>query len=82
MALAVAWEGYKAIATALELTNPVRPDNITMPHVWDIIGALFEPVQRGTHPSGRSAHIEIDLRGLVRLRSGPAGEAVWKINIG
>ncbi|HEY6629341.1 MAG TPA: ABC transporter permease [Acidimicrobiia bacterium] len=40
------WEGYKVIWTALEWTWPVRPDNRTMPHTWDIIGALFQPAQR------------------------------------
>jgi NitT/TauT family transport system permease protein len=40
------WEGYKFIWTALEWTWPVRPDNRTMPHTWDIIGALFQPAQR------------------------------------
>ena len=35
------WEGYKAVATALDTTWPVRPDNKSMPHVWDIIGELF-----------------------------------------
>jgi NitT/TauT family transport system permease protein len=40
------WEGYKFSWTALEWTWPVRPDNRTMPHTWDILGALFQPAQR------------------------------------
>ncbi len=40
------WEGYKLVWTALEWTWPVRPDNRTMPHTWDIVGALFKPAQR------------------------------------
>ena len=46
LAFVLVWEGYKFIWTALEWTWPVRPDNRTMPHTWDIIGALFEPAQR------------------------------------
>jgi NitT/TauT family transport system permease protein len=40
------WEGYKLVWTALEWTWPVRPDDRTMPHTWDIVGALFQPAQR------------------------------------
>ena len=35
------WEGYKVVAKGLDTTWPVRPDNKSMPHVWDIIGELF-----------------------------------------
>ena len=45
--LVAAWEGYKAIGKALDLTVPLRPDNTTMPHVWDMIGELFSPARRG-----------------------------------
>ena len=30
--------------------NPVRPDNRTMPHTWDILLALFQPAQRNGPP--------------------------------
>jgi NitT/TauT family transport system permease protein len=46
VAFTLLWEGYKFIWTALEWTWPVRPDNRTMPHTWDIVGALFQPAQR------------------------------------
>ena len=46
VAFVLLWEGYKFIWTALEWTWPVRPDNRTMPHTWDVIGALFQPAQR------------------------------------
>ena len=46
----VLWEGYKLVWTALEWTWPVRPDNRTMPHTWDIVGALFQPAQRNGPP--------------------------------
>lgn len=52
--LAALWEGYKAVGAAtgdtIPLTQirlPIRSDDKSMPHVWDIAGALFEPVQRG-----------------------------------
>jgi NitT/TauT family transport system permease protein len=52
--LALLWEGYKAFGqryddrvpgTSWEL--PVATDDLAMPHVHDIVGELFEPVQRG-----------------------------------
>jgi NitT/TauT family transport system permease protein len=45
--LVAAWELYKLIWTALELTVPVRPDNVTMPHVWDIFYEFTQPARRG-----------------------------------
>lgn len=44
------WEGYKLVWTAMEWTWPVRPDDRTMPHTWDIVLALFEPAQRNGPP--------------------------------
>ncbi|MFQ5553886.1 MAG: ABC transporter permease [Acidimicrobiia bacterium] len=44
--LASAWELYKVVFRALDLQDPVRPDNVTMPHVWDMIHELFRPAQR------------------------------------
>jgi len=51
--LVVVWELYKLIGTALDgnwpFTDqrlPVRPDNGTLPHSWDIVWALFQPVRR------------------------------------
>ncbi len=42
----LAWEFYKYAWGALEWRWPVRPDNRTMPHSWDIVLALFRPAQR------------------------------------
>jgi NitT/TauT family transport system permease protein len=42
----VVWEGYKVGWTALGWELPVRPDNRTMPHTWDIVLTLFQPAQR------------------------------------
>ncbi|MGH9245225.1 MAG: ABC transporter permease [Acidimicrobiales bacterium] len=47
VALATAWELYKVAWKAAEWEWPVRPDDISMPHVWSIVGALFEPARRG-----------------------------------
>ncbi len=48
------WEGYKAMGAATgdripftEIGLPIRSDDRSMPHVRDIVGALFKPVQRG-----------------------------------
>ncbi|MBI3361046.1 MAG: ABC transporter permease subunit, partial [Chloroflexi bacterium] len=55
VALVAFWEGYKALGAAtggmIPLTAarlPVRPDDKSMPHVFDILAALFKPVQRGS----------------------------------
>lgn len=52
--LASLWELYKLVGQATDGTwpftsigLPVRPDNVTMPHVWDMIGELFVPARRG-----------------------------------
>ncbi len=46
IAFVLLWEGYKLVWGAFDWDWPVRPDNRTMPHTWDIIGALFQPAQR------------------------------------
>ena len=52
--LAAAWEGYKLLGQAThnripftDLKLPVRPDDQSMPHLWDMVAALFKPAQRG-----------------------------------
>jgi NitT/TauT family transport system permease protein len=55
----VLWEGYKLVWTAIGWDWPVRPDNRTMPHTWDILFTLFQPAQRNGPPlilvEGRAA---------------------------
>lgn len=53
-ALAALWELYKVMGAATEgkvpFTQwelPVRSDDKSMPHVWTIVGSLFEPPRRG-----------------------------------
>ncbi len=54
LTLVVLWEAYKAMGeatggvwpgTAIDL--PVRTNERSMPHVWDIVGSLFRPARRG-----------------------------------
>lgn len=44
VALILLWEVYKVIGKSLEGTVPlpVRPDDTSMPHVWQIFGELFQ----------------------------------------
>ena len=48
----VLWEAYKVVGGAIDDrwpdVLPVRPDDLTMPHVWEIAGSFIEPVQRGS----------------------------------
>ncbi|HEX2404541.1 MAG TPA: ABC transporter permease [Acidimicrobiia bacterium] len=63
------WEGYKLIWTAMGWENPVRPDDRTMPHTWDILLALFQPAQRNGPP-----FILVELRAaLMTLREAFVG---------
>ncbi len=52
--LAGLWEGYKALGRAVDdvvpgtkIAFPVATDDLSMPHVWSILGALVEPARRG-----------------------------------
>lgn len=52
--LALLWEGYKLMGQTTggvwPLTNielPVRTNERSMPHLWDIVAALFRPARRG-----------------------------------
>lgn len=49
-AFVILWEGYKLIWAALGWEAPVRPDDRTMPHTWDIFLTLFQPAQRNGPP--------------------------------
>ena len=41
------WEGYRWLWMEQGWTRPFVVDETTMPHIHDIVGALFEPVQEG-----------------------------------
>jgi len=53
------WEGYKALAAFTSWPLPVRSTSV--PHVWDIVAALAEPVQRGRDQSTFAYLIESSL---------------------
>ncbi|MDH3301208.1 MAG: ABC transporter permease subunit [Acidimicrobiia bacterium] len=48
----VLWEVYKVVGGTIDDrwsdVLPVRPDDLTMPHVWEIAGSFIDPVQRGS----------------------------------
>ena len=44
--LCVLWEAYKWIGERLELARPFPVNERTMPHVYDMVGQLFEPSRR------------------------------------
>lgn len=51
---AAAWEGYKLLGAALhdrlpgtDFKLPIRSDDKSMPHLWNMVAALFRPAQRG-----------------------------------
>ncbi len=52
--LLLLWEGYKALGQATggvwpgtSVNLPVRTNERSMPHSWDIVGSLFRPARRG-----------------------------------
>jgi NitT/TauT family transport system permease protein len=45
--LVLIWEAYKLVWSTLGWIVPVRPDDIVMPHTWDMVIELFRPVRRG-----------------------------------
>lgn len=69
------WESYKLIWGQLGWTIPVRPDNVVMPHVWDMVIELFRPVRRG----GTLLIVDLSLRSLWTLREALVGFAVGAV---
>jgi NitT/TauT family transport system permease protein len=67
--LVVVWEGYKLAASALGVVRPIRPNNVTMPHVWDMVIELFRPVRRG----GDMLLLDLLGRSLFTLREALVG---------
>jgi NitT/TauT family transport system permease protein len=59
--LAALWELYKVVWQAFGWEWPVRPDDTSMPHVWSIVDALFEPARRG----GADLYVVILLRAAL-----------------
>jgi NitT/TauT family transport system permease protein len=46
VALCAVWEAYKWVGERLEITWPFPVNERTMPHVYDMVGQLFEPSRR------------------------------------
>ena len=64
-----AWEIYKVVWNGLGWIDPVRPDNVVMPHTWDMVLELFQPVRRG----GSILIFDLASRSLWTLREALAG---------
>lgn len=69
LTLVAIWELYKLIWSALGWTVPVRPDDVVMPHTWDMVIELFRPVRRG----GSLLIVDLAGRSLWTLREAIAG---------
>src|SRR5688572_12762756 len=75
LVLAGLWEGYKLLGgTGLPL--PVRTDNRSMPHLWDIARSIVEPARRG---SEESLGWILTKASFVTLREAVAGFAAGSI---
>jgi len=55
--LVALWEGYKLMGAVTDgkipftgFDLPVRYDDQSMPHIWQIVGSLFQPARRGGEP--------------------------------
>jgi NitT/TauT family transport system permease protein len=66
------WELYKVIWNAFGWTEPVRPDNVVMPHTWDMVIELFRPVRRG----GALLIVDLSGRSFWTLREALFGFAI------
>lgn len=67
--LVILWEVYKLIWNFFGWIEPVRPDNVVMPHTWDMILELFQPVRRG----GQILIIDLASRSFWTLREALLG---------
>ena len=69
LTLVLLWELYKLVWSALGWIHPVRPDDVVMPHTWDMIIELFRPVRRG----GALLIVDLAGRSLWTLREAVLG---------
>ncbi len=75
VALAAAWELYKVVWGALGWTEPVNPGNVVMPHTWDMIAELFQPIRTG----GELLIVELLLRSFWTLREALVGFTIGAV---
>lgn len=69
LALIALWEIYKLVWSSLGWIRPIRPDDVVMPHVWDMVIELFRPVRRG----GSLLILDLASRSLWTLREAIVG---------
>ncbi len=69
LTLIALWEMYKLIWSSLGWIRPVRPDDVVMPHTWDMVIELFRPVRRG----GNLLILDLAGRSLWTLREAITG---------
>lgn len=69
LVLIASWELYKLIWSAFGWIRPVRPDDVVMPHVWDMVIELFRPVRRG----GNLLILDLAGRAFWTMREAIAG---------
>lgn len=77
------WEGYKYLGQSTggtipftEVELPIRTDDRSLPHVWDIVAAIFAPARRG---SSESLGQVLARASFVTLREAVAGFAVGSV---
>ncbi|MEA1902477.1 MAG: ABC transporter permease [Actinomycetota bacterium] len=63
------WEIYKFVWTSLGWIKPIRPDDVVMPHTWDMVLELFQPVRRG----GSLLILDLSTRSFWTLREALVG---------
>jgi len=80
LALVGLWEGYKFLGQSTggtipftEVDLPVRTDDRSLPHIWDIVGSIFAPARRG---SEESLGLVLARASFVTFREALAGFAV------
>ena len=69
LVLIATWELYKLVWSSLGWIRPVRPDDVVMPHVWDMFIELFRPVRRG----GQLLIVDLAGRAFWTLREAIVG---------
>lgn len=75
LSLVVIWELYKLVWGSLGWDWPIRPDEVVMPHVWDMFIELFRPVRRG----GNLLILDLGVRSVWTMREALAGFVIGGI---
>lgn len=75
LSLIAIWEVYKLVWLSLGWIRPIRPDDVVMPHVWEMVIELFRPVRR----RGSILILDLGVRALWTLREAVTGFVVGGI---